>query len=49
MRRGRDGHGIDAVGQQRFDRAERRAAERSRHEIALLAIGIHHADELHSW
>ena len=41
----RDRDGIDTLRKQRLDAAERRAAERARNEIALLAIGIGHADE----
>jgi hypothetical protein len=41
----RDGDSIDTLRKQRLNAAERRAAERPRNEIALLAIGIGHADE----
>ncbi len=41
----RDRDSIDTLRKQRLNAAERRAAERARNEIALLAIGIGHADE----
>src|SRR5262249_60596385 len=41
----RDGDSVVPVRKQRLNTAECRAAERARNEIALLAIGIGHADE----
>jgi hypothetical protein len=46
MGRRRDGEGVDAVVEQSFHRAEGCAAENSRDEIALVAVGIRYADEL---
>src|SRR5262252_8896704 len=45
MGRRRDRDSIDTLRKQRLNAAERRTAERARNEIALLAIGIGHADE----
>jgi hypothetical protein len=42
----RDGDGIDTFRKQWLNAAERRATERSRNEITLLAIGVGHAHEL---
>ena len=41
----RNGDRVDTAGEQRLDAAERRAAERGRHQIALLAIGVRNADK----
>ena len=43
--RRRDGDGVDAAVEQRIEIAERRAAERASHEIALLAIGVGYSDQ----
>jgi hypothetical protein len=43
--RGGDGDGIDTCRQQRLNAAKLWAAQRPGNEIALLAIGIGHADE----
>ena len=42
----RDGDGINTFRKQRLNAAERRATERPRNEITLLAIGVGHAHEL---
>jgi hypothetical protein len=44
----RDGDGVDTFRKQRLNAAERRATQRPRNEITLLAIGIRHAHELDS-
>src|SRR5262245_41814398 len=45
---GGDGDGIDACIEQRLNAGECRTTERPRNEIALLAVGVGHAYELHA-